>query len=120
MEDLAPRPEEEPRPSNWVMNLWWLLPGLLPAVFALCLYKRDGDVMPEKWFWILNGVCSLVAGFGLWRSMRWKTIVRGIAGVMTGGLLLAINYMVFVAVVVGLMLVNFAVAIYQGCCSNGH
>ena len=100
------------------MNLLWLIPAFVPAVVALCWLKNN-DLNPPKSFWILNGVCSLVAGVGFWRGLAKEKLLNGVAGLGTGALIFVVNVAIAAVVVIGLMLINSAVAFYQGCCT-GH
>jgi len=114
----SPSPKKEPVVKGSPINFLWLIPAFLPAVITLCT-RKNTDLMPENWFWILNGVCSSVAGFGFWFGMTKRKVLRGLAGLVTSGFILFLNFAIVAVIIIGLVLVNFAVAFYQGCCKGG-
>jgi hypothetical protein len=101
-----------------LLNLLWFTPAFFPALVAICTLKRT-DVMPSTSFWVLNTVCSLIAGIGFWRGITNKKLLNGLAGFGTGGMLFVLNFVATAIVIAGLMVFNSAVAFFQGCCS-GH
>lgn len=104
--------------KRWLVNLLWLMIAFVPAVVTLS-YLKDIKSMPTKWFWILNGICSLIAGVGFFRNLTTKKLANGVAGLGTGMLIFVLNLSFVAIIVAGLMLINFTVSVYQGCCS-GH
>jgi hypothetical protein len=110
--------EEKIQAKRWLLNILWLTPAFVPAIITL-YGRKEIDWMPSKWFWILNGICSLIAGIGFWRGITTKRLADRIAGVGTGVVIFALNLTFVALIVAGLMLINLVIAFYQGCCS-GH
>jgi hypothetical protein len=109
--------ERRKKSRRWFLNFLWLIPAFVPAAVSLC-WLQDNNLQPSKFFWALNGFCSLIAGVGFWRGLTKERIVNGVGGLGTGALIFVLNIAIAAVVVVGLMLINLAVAFYQGCCKN--
>jgi hypothetical protein len=117
-----PKPPLDSDPNRispfYLLNILWLTVAFIPSLVVLCS-GTEIDSFPAVWFWVLNGGCSFVSGFGLWFGIFRKGFIRGLAGVSTGALFFLANIVVVAIFVVGVAVVNFVTAFYQGCCQGG-
>ena len=90
-------------------NLLWLIVAFVPAVVALITGE---ELLSNKPFWVMNIICSMVAGVGVCRAAFGRRIVRGSVGFVTGLFIFGMTSGCLVAL-------NVMIALYKGCCSEG-
>jgi hypothetical protein len=118
-EDPRPNLEEQKKRKRPLLNLLWFIPAFLPAAISLSTSKSV-PITSQKLFWILNCVCSLISGLGLWHRTLDKKLLQSLAGLGTGGFIFLLNIFIVICVVALLFFLNAAIVFYSGCCATTH
>lgn len=72
-----------------ILGIYWMITGIFNIVAALA-----GHVEEHKWWVVVAGVISIIAGLAVLRNMAWSTVVVPSLAVMILGIAALINGLV--------------------------